>query len=255
MTTGSALVNKAYREGNLINLGATITSSQETEGLEALNKFVDSLFGYELGEFAFDWPIEPRNDAPVKARYPLFPQDQFNRQQRVTNYPPPNTRILMNITADTTIWFPQAPSNGAKIVFVDVASPTATLTVQGNGRLILGSQTLADTPANLNGRQLMYRADLGNWIELAQITSTTESPFPSAYDVLLELGVLRRLAPRFGRQLSADQLSDYTRLMNRLKAQFKQETPAALDQYNTFLTPMSDWRWGEGLYYGGSLLE
>lgn len=239
MTIASELVNNAYREGNIVGATTTLTTEQQAEGLTALNGFLDSLYGYELGEFFFDWPLIPRNTAPVQARWPIFPRDTALQANQYP-YPPPNVRILINITAPLTAYFPQAPSDGARMLFVNLASDEQTLTVQGNGRTIDGSFTVADLPSVWAGRKYLYRADLADWRSFTALAAGDTPNLPDVYDSLLELGVLTRIGARFGRSITDDQGARLQRMLARLKAQYRQETPAVVDGDGAFQRSLSD---------------
>lgn len=239
MTQASAIVKQGYRAGNLIAIGAPLTDDELTEGLDHLNGYLDSLMGFELGEYFTQWQVAPRNDAPTQERWPLWPSARQLSSSQYP-YPPQNVRLLINVTADQTIWFPPHPNDGARISIVDMVSPTHTITLQGNGNLIDGAAVQTGTPSELDGKQYFYRADLGNWKPFTTLTATDEPILPPTYDRLLALGVLIRLAGAFGRDLSQTQQIELDRLTRRLKTQYKQSAPAAVDPHGVLTTPLSD---------------
>lgn len=240
MTTASALVTQAYREGNLIGLTATLTTEQATEGLTLLNDYLDSLLGFELGEFNFDWPVPPATTSPIPARFPLFPLGR-DLASNVFPHPPSNVRILMSLVADTTIFLPQDPNDGARLLFINlVSTSTFSLTIDGNGRLIKSAATVTELATSLDGQALLYRADLGGWQLTTALTSTTESPLPTVYDRLLALGTFIFLAPRYGKELKPTQNLSYKRLLKRLKAQYRQVVPEPSADPQPFFLPAAD---------------
>lgn len=252
MTTASELTKNAYREGNLIDLVTDLTTDQETEALGLLNRFIESLFGFELGEFFFDWPVVPAATAPVPARFPVNPLPRA-LPSNVFPYPPPNVRILMSMVGELTIYMPQDPEDGGRMLFINVGDPdTFSLTIQGNGRLIEGEASITGTPAELNGKLLFYRADLSNWISIEPLTATDESPLPGVYDDLLQLGTFLRLAPRMGRGVSEESAVMYKRLLKRCKTQYKQFMPMPKEAPNQFFLPAADMD-RRGFTFGSSL--
>lgn len=245
MTTAKDLVFAAYREGNLVSINsetgiANVNAGQLVEGLALLNKYLDSLYGFELGEFNFDWPVPPSQKSPVPARYPINPKNE-DLKSNVWPYPPGNVRILLNLVSDTTIYMPQAPDNGARYQFINIGDPTTfKLTVVGNTRLIKGQPEITETPGDLNGQRLLYRSDLGDWTLFTTLTETSESPLPFLYDDLLSIGTFQRLAPRQGRSMQVESIDTHKRLLKRLKAEFRQSVPIPSADPNPFFLPSSD---------------
>jgi len=240
MTTASALVTQAYREGNLIGLTATLTDEQATEGLTLLNDYLDSLLGFELGEFNFDWPVPPATTSPVPARFPLFPLGR-DLPSNVFPYPPSNVRVLLSLTADTTIYLPQDPNDGARIMLINlISTSTFSLTIDGNGRLVKSAATVTELATALDGQMLLYRADLGGWQLTTALASDTESPLPTVYDRLLALGTFIFLAPRYGKELKQTQNLSYRRLLKRMKAQYRQVVLQPSADPQPFFLPSAD---------------
>ncbi len=240
MTAASEIAKQALREGNLVPLATALTPAQEAEALALLNRFITSLLGLELGEFAFDWPVPPAATSPVRARFPVNPKS-VDLPSDVWPYPPGNVRIIMSLTANTTIYMPQAPDDGARMLFVNIGEGVLfNLIVDGNGRLVNGAPTVTATPAVLNTQLWLYRADLSDWTAITPLVAADESPLPDVYDDLLMTGTFIRLAPRYGRTASAETVSTLKRLMTRLKAQYRQTTimPSAVPQ--PFYRPAAD---------------
>lgn len=249
----SELVKQAYREGNIVPLDpvtglAVTTTGQEIEGLVLLNRYLKSLFGLELGEFPTDWPVPPSTTSPVASRAPLAPKRR-DLPSNVWPYPPPNARLVLNLTSNQEIFLQQDPDDGAHITIATTGSGGHALTLNGNGRLIEGSATLTAPQADLDGRQLLYRADLATWVRLTDLTADDESPLPELYDDILAIGTFIRIAPRYGRAISAETAATYKRLMKRLRAQYRQHMGMPTASPQPFIRPASD---RDG-YSGGSL--
>lgn len=240
MTTASALVTQAYREGNRIGLTASPTTEQLAEGLTLLNDYLDSLLGFELGEFNFDWPTPPSVTSPVPARYPLLPL-QRSLPSTVWPYPPSNVRVLMTLTNDTTIYLPQDPRDGARLRLINLDSSSAfSLTIEGNGRLVQAATSVTGLATALNETNLFYRADLGDWQLTTTLVAATESPLPTLYDRLLALGTWQYLAPRYGIEMKPTQMLSFKRLLKRLKAQYRQVVLQPSQDPQPFSLPASD---------------
>lgn len=239
MIPASEIVKNGFRELNLLSVNEAVVPAQETEALELLNSFLDSLFGVELGEFSMDWPVPPSTTSPTLANFPQAPRDK-SLPDNVWPFPRSNVRLLLRLKEDTTIFLPQAPDDGARIQIVNVGEATAfKLTLDANGRLVKGADTTTDTPAILNGTNLLYRADVGDWKVVKTMLAADISPLPQVYDDLLAIGLAIRLGPRFGKAISQESAVRFTQLMKRLKAQYRQFVPSIIDPHQPFLSPAS----------------
>lgn len=258
MTTALNIVLNAFRDGNLVPLDSTtgipvVNDGEKAEGLSLLNRYIDSLYGLELGEFNFDWPIPPTIQSPVPARFPIHPKSEL-LASNVYPYPPGNVRILLNLVADTTIYMPQSPDNGARYQFINIGpASTFILTVIGNTRLVKGVQSFTGTATELNGQRLLYRSDLGDWTLIDTLLEASESPLAAVYDDLLSIGTFQRLAPRYGRSLSPELIDTRNRLMKRLKAEFRQKVQMPSANPNPFFLPSSDINRNGATQFGGRL--
>lgn len=358
-STATFMIQAAYREGNLIAAGASPSTAELTEALPALNRLVNGVFGYELGENFQDWLFpSPQRTAPVAARYPQAPRwDECNillgsqTSSAIYPYPPVNRRIVFgNVTG--TIYFPEKPTDGSRMAliggsgkgdngvsgsatgtFTATAQPapgdtvtlgtkdgvtaavytwravvaaafdvligasipaslnnlvqainagegngtqygigttpnfnatagsallvlTATailqgtagnsiastvtgsmgtwggttlsggvagaiITLDGNGRLINGAPTQAFY-APVQAMQWVYRADLGMWIIVQDMTLTDLMPFPTDLDDFFICAMSKRLAPRYGKITAAETLETATKSLARIKARYRQ---------------------------------
>src|ERR1700752_3936789 len=157
MTTAQTIIQAAYREGNLIPIGSVPTDAENTEALERLNRYVQGVYGYELGEPMADWLIPaPQRTTSVAANFPQlpFPIDGQNNiitipfatdpTSAIYPYAPKNSRIVFgNVT--TTAYFPEQPEPGSRMMIIpgsgagDGGVNGAVLTLDGNGRFIEGA--------------------------------------------------------------------------------------------------------------------
>lgn len=228
MTTAQALIEAAFREGNLIAADAPISTTLMTEALGRLNNFLFSLMGNELGEALQEWPVPPPQfTAPVMARYPLInPLPLATESLEVWPYPPNNARLMVSATQATTVYLQAQPNDGARVAYIALGSP-ANLTLNGNGRLIEGQTSIELESALVSGeRTWLYRGDLGNWIRLGELTLTTESPLPAIFDDLLITGLCIRLSSRFGNDPRQGTVMTYKDQLAKLQARYRQPTAA-----------------------------
>lgn len=242
MTTAVKLIQAAYREGNLIAVGKQPTTDEVSEALEALNRFVNGIFGYEMGENLFDWlyPV-PQRTAPVNANWPQAPgvgpgiAGALGTCGNFTPYPPNNVRIVWGLRTGT-IYAPQAPEPGTRLGFVqgsgagDSGTAGQILTIDGNGRQIQdpldkqfkNSITLT---APANPAQWFYREDLGMWVLCVDMILTDESPFPKECDDFFICALSKRLAPRYGKITANETIETASITLKRLKARYRQTAP------------------------------
>ena len=165
MTTATSIVQSAYREGNLIPPGKQPTTDEQTEALASLQRIVDGIMGFELGETLNDWLVpNPQRTAPVAAKWPQGPFNSAadpapwaapgpTSSPNVWPYPPTNRRIVFG-SVTNTVYFPESPLNGSRMGIVQgsglgdngvpgtatgvltyVALPTASDTITVNGQV------------------------------------------------------------------------------------------------------------------------
>ena len=219
---------------------ANSTTGQDAEGLVLLNRFVDSLYGMELGEFVADWPVPPGLTSPVPARFPIQPKNESVSSDQWP-YPPANVRVIMKLVADTTLYLPQSPDDGARIELVNIGGASGhSLTLDANGRFVRGALTSTDTDVLWNTVRLLYRADLSDWIAVSTLAEGDSSPFPEFYDDLLAIGTFIRLAPRYGKTITPELGDTFSRLMKKMRAQVKQRQPMPSAKPQPFFLPSSD---------------
>lgn len=227
-TLVSEIIVQAFREGNFTAVGESTTSEELAESVPRLNNIISAVFGFELGEVLRDYYIPQVLDPEAPLRYPLTPTGSGTTSTLVYANPPANSRLVVKITSDKTIYFPANPHDGSRMAYVDMGSTvTADMTLDGNGRLIEGSASLtsdldAVTPVTFHGREWLYRADLGNWLLLEVLESTDTVPTPPKFDDLWVCGLAMRLAPRFQVQVDEVIAQRYADMLMRLKKQYKQ---------------------------------
>lgn len=241
MTQAVNLIQSAYREGNLIPVGKQPTTDEQTEALERLNRFVQGVFGYEMGENLADWPVPtPQRTAPVAANYPQLPYPQgldaellttpyaYDPSGDIFRYPPANSRIVWGGITEP-VYFPEAPKDGARMALIlgsgagDGAMAGQVLTLNGNGRTIQGvnTQTFA-WGAAFTAKQWLYRADLGDWMLVQDMALMDQCPFPSELDDLWICMLAMRLAPRYNKTTAPETERTAINMMAKMKTRYEQ---------------------------------
>lgn len=241
-STALTIIKGAYREGNLIPVGSTPTTSEQAESLAMLTRLIASVFGEEMGEHLQDWPIPlPQRTAPLAANLPQLPYPMgldgnlYGVPPAVIAnefafYPPKNSRIVFGGLTNRA-YFPEAPDDGSRMAIVqgsgagDSGTVGQVLTLDGNGRTIQGANTQTFTFASpaTAGKAWLYRADLADWTLVADLATVNDTiAFPTDLDDLWITMLIKRLAPSYGKVISEQTEQTYTRMMHRLKAKYRQ---------------------------------
>lgn len=216
-TKAGEIIVQAFSEGGFKPRGNSSIAEEMQEALPVLNSLLFSLVGVELGEQYRDWPVPPNRRSPVPSRYPLGPIDE-TPDRCVWANPPINSRILAANDTDVTVYFPANPRDGARMAYADVGA-NACITMDGNGRLIQGLPTIQGAGGSV---RWLYRSDLGNWICLHKLEIKDEVPLPQEFDDLLITGLVTRLSPRFGAEVSPWIADRYRDMLSRLKKRYRQ---------------------------------
>lgn len=265
MTTARSLIQQAFREGNITPIGRSPTDAELSEGLVRLNRFIDGVYGHELGENLVDWPApRPQRTAPVAANYPQLPYpsstDMAVMSQplatdlslNISPFPPKNSRIVWG-RRTMTIYLPEQPDPGSRIAFVegtglgDDGAEGAELTIDANGRTIEGAPTLVLTsPAK--PRQWLYREDTGDWRPVVALALDDECPFPEEFDDFWVVALAMRLAPRYGKTTAPETQLVAQRMLTKLKARYRQSQDTVYKSYDAPWTgqsyiPSGTWFW------------
>lgn len=205
MTLVSQIITDAYRESNLVPLVSTPNTNQVNEALGRLNPLVLSTVGNEAGMDFTDVNVG----------------GNFDQTFTVTDWIGDDLRLILNLTADTTLKLDPYPKDGQRIAVVDAAQNLVTnnLTLDANGRTIEGG---ASGTLNSNGlnRHWMYRADLGDWVRIAALTTTDQLPFPSEFDDYFVIMLAMRINPRYRQALAEETIQALKRSRAQLRARY-----------------------------------
>lgn len=228
MTTAGTIVDRCFRENNLIAIGKTPSAAQAAEALDYLNRQVKSMLGTDEGELLLDWnvPYAGSNNA----RWPLYHSDP-TQPAAVYQGPPPNSRLLVsNLATPFTVYFQNMPPDGARMALVNVGADFTTypLTLSGNGRLIEGAQSIVINTNPTGPLLWLYRADLANWIAMQfPLASTDEMQFPDSFDDFFVALLAVRLCPLYGKEANAITAGIASNGMKQFKTRYAQEVPTA----------------------------
>lgn len=222
MTLTPDIIQSAYRESNLIAIGATPSTAQTAEALKRLQVLVSGVYGSEVGDPLLDWPLG--NDGVVAAN--TWTENEWK-------YPVANARLIIATDVAQSVYFPVDPDDGARITLIDpsgLLSPESRLTVYGNGRTIQGAASQEVNTANAS-QSWFYRGDLGNWVLLSELTGAAdeEFPFPQEFDDYFITRLAMRLNPRYGRAMNEASVVELDRVLGRLRARYRQRVEMPCD--------------------------
>lgn len=206
MTLASDIIQRAYRESNLIPMTATASDNQVGEALPLLNEQLLSALGFEAGSELSDLNIG----------------GAYDQSAHCSLWVPENVRLVLNLTAATTFKLHPHPYEGQRLAAADAGNNLATdsLTLNGNGRLIEGAPTVTLSTSG-DARQWLYRGDTANWVKIAALASTDAMPLPQDFDSFFTTRLALRLNPRYGQQLSQLSLAELTKIEGKLRARYR----------------------------------
>jgi len=220
MTTVTEIITDAFRKGNLIAVGATPTSDEQTEALRYLNRIVKSVFGHEAGEPLVAFPIGAENISRPSG-YPWWNDVPDNDW-----FVPENTRVMLNLSNPVSLFLHPDPDNGSRFAAIDVAGNLATnnVTVSGNGRLIEGATSITLSTDDFNA-EWFYREDTANWVRYATLALVDTFPFPEEFDEYFIVLLAMTLNPSYGIQMDGQTLETFKRSKTQFKARYAQDIP------------------------------
>lgn len=220
MATTLDIITGGYRESNLIGINAAPTAAEQTQGLELLRDILSSVLGYQIGEKLIDWPVGTVN---YENGLPGWTQEIWSR-------PWANHRLVLNLNAPQTIYFPCKPDNGARMAVVDIIGNVGTYNVvlMGNGRNIQGAAQITLNTDSVN-RSWIYRADLGDWIVETPVELGGDMPYPSAFDGFFKTKLAMRINPRYGRSMMQESVAELDSMQEKLRAAYRQRVVTPCD--------------------------
>lgn len=220
----SEAVTAGYRAGNIVAAAQTLVQSEIDEGVALVNELWQILLGHELGENLLDWPLPPAFNTTTSTLPEELPFVPNAATTEYWLYPVQNSRLLTKITAATTVYFPAAPDDGARMSIADVGSTSTLLTLNGNGRLVEGATLIVIDPSASSGTTWFYRADLGSWSRVVvPLLVDDDLPLPGAFNVLFTSYLAINLAPRNSQAADPVVVEQHRLSLARLKSRYRQQ--------------------------------
>lgn len=213
MTTALVIITDSLRESNTIPLGAVPNTNQVAEGLRRLKALVASVYGADVGAPLVDWPVGVED----------YQDSMSGWSESSWAYPRANSRLICNLGAATTVYFPLNPQDGARMSVVDRAGNFATynLTVHGNGRTI--EDALSKVLNTSATKDWFYRADQGTWVAMASLADENAAmPFPEEFDDYFVTKLAMRTNPQYGRAMSAESATRLVEMQQQIMARYRQ---------------------------------
>lgn len=246
MTLVSEIIERAFRETNLLGETNNPTPVQAAEGLSRLQTIVSSTIGNEAGDQLTAFSVGRANIARPQGFpwYDTIPDGSW--------FVPDNTRIMANLQEAISLYLTPVPGDGSRFAIIDVASNFATynVTVYGNGRDIEASNSIT---LNTNGTntEWFYRADLANWLKCSPLGVNDTFPFPVEFDDYFVTMLALRLSPAYGKKTTAESQAALKRSRMQITARYSQiiQKPSELGLLVTPLTTQDRYFWWNGRYY------
>lgn len=222
MTLVSSIIQDAYRETNIIPIGASANTAQVTEALRLYNGILSATYGGTAGERLNDWPLGNYGRSDTA--------DDIALTDQQIQHPPINSRIIALNEAALTVYLTLKPQDGSRMSIADPFSRLAAypVTLDAQDRPIEGAQTLL---LDTNGSfiEWIYRADLGAWVRISDVTAVDENPFPARFDQMFIILLAMRLNPRYGRELDAQSAEILRQNRREFVARYLQSMPLEID--------------------------
>jgi hypothetical protein len=217
VTTVSQIITDAYRISNLLAIGTSPTTDQQTEGLRYLNRIVLSVFGNEAGDPLEAFPIGTQG-ITAPAGYPWYGNVPSNDW-----FVPKNYRLMCNIDEPLTIPLHPDPDDGSRFAVIDVRGNFSSnpLTILGNGRLIEGAFQLELDEDSVD-KQWFFREDLANWQLYSPLALDSEFPFGIEFDVFFIVLLAMHLNPAYGASIDGQTDMAYKRSAKQFRARYRQ---------------------------------
>lgn len=224
MTTIRDLIQRAFRETNLLRVGEETPANMEEEAIVELNVLMSSLFGMELGEHLPSVPYGQNNVDPTFA-------DIRNDTLIDDTYVPSNSRLILNLESAKTINLNPCPAEGERFAIVDASGNLATynLTINGNGRKVETASSLVLNTNNL-AREWFYRADTATWTRLTGLVHSSDFPLPAEFELFITILLAIRLNPRYGQTLTPDLVETLRRARRMFVTRFSQKKQMSVDE-------------------------
>jgi len=209
MATLRATITLALRRLGVLGPGQRPDAQQEEDAVAAANRLLRGLVGLGVSH--------PVRHVETDQSLQLSPDW-------------PATRILCTV-GGLTIALPPRAADGARIIILDVSGAAAAspITVTSDGVKIEG----AASPLSLNtagvDRALMFRADLGDWRRISDLTIDDVLPFPDDLEDAWTLILMNACESVFDAEMRPNDARLITPAMKRFRARYMAPMPMRPD--------------------------
>lgn len=220
MSTLSSIVNRAFRESQILDINRQPSTEQANEALTLLTGIIS------------------RRIRPAVQTLWLGNTSSIKEQQGVTlkNFTrfvddkaiPQDSYVNLVVERSYSVLLPPSPGDGARLTFIDVGNNLASfpLTLVGNGNLVAGNPT-AELGTNGQVYSIMFRRDIAQWIVVTPLVGTSQMPFPEEFDDLFSIELAIRINPRYGKEISGVTAEIYQDIRSRFMSRYMQENSSA----------------------------
>lgn len=227
MALVSQIITDAYQYNNLVAINAIPTADEQAKGVRYFNRIFRNILGVGLGEQLRTVelgaePLTASNEFEIFADVPRLSAPYVLA---------PNSRLVLNLTTPATVFLPPSPQDGARLSVVDVAQTLNSnpLTVEGNGRKIGSSSSVVLDTAGIS-RDWFYRADLGYWVQLYDLTLTDVFPLPTEFEEYFITALAMRLGSSEDVELSSSLQYIFKDTLKKLRLRYRQQQQVSPEQ-------------------------
>lgn len=227
MTKISQLIVDAYQVNNLIGLTETPSSAEQAKAFRIFERIWRGALNQEIGE-----KLNTSNIGSLGVVKPTFSYLNNATSEVVSPYfLPVNRRFTLNLDAPVVSYLPIDPEDGARFAVVDVSGnlATNTFTIKGNGRTI---ETLPQLVLNTDkySGEWFYRADLGNWMRITDLTVNDDFPLPKEYEEYFVMMINIRLLVGENVNPAVEIAPIMADLRKRIKSHYRQTVTVGPEQ-------------------------
>jgi hypothetical protein len=221
MTLNSSIIQQALREANVIPIGGTPSTDEQAECLIRLQSLISSVYGSEVGENLFPWPL---------GNYGRSNDSRMWISEQQLRYPCINSTLVAVNEAAITAYLPTNPSDGARVQLIDPYSRLATypVTINGNGRTIENAASVTISTGGTN-RTWIFRGETGDWTRITDITYSGTLPFPREFDDYFVLMLALRSNPTYGMKMDDQSKMRLKQQRQQIMARYAQSAPLQIN--------------------------
>jgi hypothetical protein len=222
MSTLSEIIQRAFRESQILDIDRAPSTQQVTEALPILRGIIlrhirPAVTTIWIGALE---SIKEQKGAIFKNFNSYIPNRAVPQDCYVNMFPDQARSLLM----------PPSPGDGARLTFIDVGGTLASfpVTLLGNGNLV--NMTASETLSTNNSiTSFMFRRDIANWqpVSPVAIIETAAMPFPEEFDDMFVIELATRINPRYGKDMSEVTMQVYESIRSRFMGRYMQDGSSA----------------------------